>query len=230
MSLGVPADAPPPSDAAAETVRNPALLAALVAILAIAAAIFGLRVLDAANGHAEAFQVMAVDAEALAEALADAPQVASPQAAGGALFLLTAPDCAACRRFELREAADLAAAGVNVRVIVAPGEGEISSPGAAVAARLARSPDWTVFLTCMAKPDPTCGAEFNGDAPEQEGYLEWGRASRLRVSEIVSANNAQLKLPALFWKRGPEWRAAFGDDARAAAQARRDLAPIPGGA
>src|SRR5262249_55054486 len=58
-----------------------------------------------------------------------------------------------------------------------------------------------------------------------EGYLEWGRASYDRVATIVARNGGTMRTPALFWRRGPEWRAAIGKDGGLADRALRELAP-----
>ncbi|MES1156639.1 MAG: hypothetical protein ABUL73_02560 [Alphaproteobacteria bacterium] len=70
--------------------------------------------------------------------------------------------------------------------------------------------------------------ELSGDGYEVRvlRLLPGGYGSRRRaLRDVAAANGAALQLPALFWRRGDEWRADFGGDRDVREALRDDLGP-----
>lgn len=197
----------------ARRVERPAAFAALVMLagLGAAAAIFAPihlgRRLEAQP------QVVALDRGALEEALGEAPWFTLEPGAAPAVWLLTAPACAGCRRLESAILEIVQDNQSELRVlVVAPRDA--APEVTAAAAEFARRRDGAAFAAWRLNPDRppripvgVAGADLGPDAAE--GYAEWGRASFDRLAEVARRNDRSLAAPALFWKRGREWRMAI---------------------
>jgi hypothetical protein len=217
-------------------VKRPRLLSAVVAGVAALASFAAMGLADLRGYLSAAPTVVAVGANQLQAALQDAPALADDETDSPTVWLMTSPRCQACRKFENRDLQKLQAMGIKVNVIVvAPRDApDVTDADRSLVANLALKRDWSVFKACMAtapslapkvfEVDAACAGNV-GDADAIDGYLEWGRASHDRINEVLAANGADLKLPALFWRRGVEWRALVGEDPHAAEHVARDLAP-----
>lgn len=167
---------------------------------------------------------------ALAETLEGAPWFAweprNPE--DPAVWLLSRPDCPACRGLERR----LGRADAELRlIVVAPRDaGELHT---AVAAELARRRDGDAFQTWLKNPSqplplPAGVLDVDLGAEAVAGYAELGRATQDRLAAIAAANGLELQVPALIWRRGREWRIAVQPDAADRAALFRDLAAADG--
>jgi hypothetical protein len=217
------------------SILRPRFLSAVVAccVGSLALALAGLA--DVRTAIAEAPQIIAVEAAALETALEESPVLATAEA-GPVAWLVTAPDCEDCRHLEEAAFNRLSAAGIAVKVVMAPAN---ESPNAtsvearAFVAALAARQDYQSLAPCLvSRRDEadslvrrvacrTSAVELS--APAIEGYLEWGRASHERIAAVLAANGLEPRAPALIWRRGGEWRAAVGRDQRSVAAAVRDL-------
>jgi hypothetical protein len=218
-------------------VKRPRLLAGVVAAVGSLVAMAAIGFADLRDYLGASPTVVAVGASQLQAALQDAPALVDNPNDSPTVWLLTSPRCEECRRFENRDLARLQAMGVKVNVIVvaprdAPG---VTAADRSLVANLALKREWSVFKACMAtapslapkvfEVNAGCAVNAVGDEAVVDGYLEWGRASHDRISAVLAANGADMKLPALFWRRGVEWRALVGEDPRAVEHVARDLAP-----
>lgn len=203
-------------------VTRPALFAAVLALAAAAFAGAGWSLWRAAT-DGPGWLVVAVDRDQLPDALADGPFVA----AGGAgdVWIVSTPNCPACARVETQAAKDLAGRGVGVRVMMlAPRAAQIDDATRARVAVVAARRDWLAYQACF--PTPQAGCEVGAlDAETVDGYLEWGRATQDRLAAVVTANDAPIRYPLVFWRAGREWRFAPGADAADLRQVARDVAP-----
>lgn len=215
-------------------VRRPFLMAIALAGFAAAATILGAGLFDLHGRRAAAPLVIAVDKADLEEALEAAPWVSSGIEEGDeglapienptVLWIVTAPHCKPCRAFERESLPHLLDAGVETRVIlVAPRSLADTSREAREIAVLTKSRDWTALHLWLQE---------NGDAAmtplepaETEGVLEWGRQSGERIEDVLKRNDVKLSAPALFWRNGPEWRAAVPAEPHVFKQIERELAP-----
>ncbi|MGE0044738.1 MAG: hypothetical protein AB7J28_02820 [Hyphomonadaceae bacterium] len=201
-------------------VKRPGVLAALAlaAFLAAAAAIGGLAQLAAVRAAGPV--TVASGPGALADALEDAPWIETG-GDGPVVWAVASAQCPGCGAFFTEELEALEEEGFRVRVIVVSPRDERSALRAAWIAQLAeiRTPEALAPLTeGRALPAPRAG-----DAAAREGHLEWTRASYDRIAAIVARNERRMALPALFWRRGADWRALIGG-AHAHEHARRELA------
>jgi hypothetical protein len=218
-------------------VKRPRLLAAVVAGVGSLAAMAAMGLADLRAYLSASPTVVAVGASQLQAALQDAPALVDNPIDSPTAWLLTSPRCEECRRFENRDLARLQAMGVKVNVIVVAPRGApgVTDADRTLVANLALKREWSVFKACMASApslapkifevNSACAQNAVGDEAVVDGYLEWGRASHDRISAVLAANGADMKLPALFWRRGVEWRALVGEDPRAVEHVARDLAP-----
>ncbi len=191
-------------------IGNPGLAAFIVAATVAAGLFLAAGFAELGARRAAAPVVLAVEKAALEEALNEAPWISSGEGAP-ILWVLSEPGCAPCRRLETEILPKLVDRGVQARVIVAAPRAKQADEAGAVAA-LAQARDW-LALTAWTAGRAVPGARALEPAAE-EGYLEWGRASRDRLSNAVGRNGLTLRTPALFWRDGPEWRALMAPDAR----------------
>jgi hypothetical protein len=218
-------------------VKRPRLLAAVVAGVWSLAATAAISFADLRAYLGASPTVVAVGAAQLQAALQDAPSLADNPVDNPNVWLLTSPGCQDCRRFEDRDLPRLQAMGVKVNVIVvAPRDAtNVTKEERDLVANLALRREWSVFKACMAtspsaapkvfEVNSACARTGIQDAAVVDGYIEWGRASHERIGAVLAANGEDLKLPALFWRRGVEWRAVVGQDPHALEHVARDLAP-----
>jgi len=218
-------------------VKRPRLLATVVAGVWCLAAMAAISFADLRAYLGASPTVVAVGAAQLQAALQDAPSLADNPLDSPNVWLLTSPSCQDCRRFEERDLPRLQGLGVKVNVIVvAPRDApNVTKEERDLVANLALRRDWSVFKACMAtaagetpkvfEVNSACAKTGIQDAAVVDGYIEWGRASHDRISAVLAANGEDLKLPALFWRRGVEWRAVVGQDPHAVEHVARDLAP-----
>ncbi|HWA01374.1 MAG TPA: hypothetical protein VG841_13775 [Caulobacterales bacterium] len=141
------------------------------------------------------------------------PQIRRPGVLGALASLTAAMGVAACvSLFGLASALDAAPV-------------EIQAGAEQLEATLAKA-DWRapgrgpVVYLATAQDCQTCTA-YTARAVEElrrDGYEVWilalkpgGNGPRHRVLRaVVAENGADMRLPALFWRRGARWRAAFG--------------------
>jgi hypothetical protein len=197
------------------------MLFAAIGLTAAAALCMAVGLWDLGQRRNTAPKVVAVEKAVLADALNDAPWISSG-GEGPVVWLVTAADCPACRRFEKQVLPGLLDKGVQARVIlVAPREHEVAPPDAQVIAAVAKQRNWVALQAWMTsgKPDDS----IIGQA-DRDGYLEWGRASYDRLAITMKRNGVDLAVPALFWRAGPEWRASVKPDGRTLAFLRDDVA------
>jgi hypothetical protein len=194
--------------------RRPAVFACALAALLAAAALLGVGLAQLAARRDAAPNVVAVDKADLEAALAAAPWTSSGDGGERVLWLVTAPDCAPCRAFERDDLPRLLGAGVEVRaILIAPRALALASQGARDVAMLTKERDWdAVHAWMLARRDP---ANDQMDAAEEDGMLEWGRQSAERIAGVLKRNDIDFRTPALFWKRGAEWRASVKGDVNA---------------
>ncbi len=204
-------------------VKHWRMLGAVGGVVAGAALLLAYGLFDLGQRRAAAPAVVAVDKTLLSEALDDAPYVSS-NGEGPVLWLVTTPDCPACRVFEKKVLPGLLDRGVDARVIlVAPRAAAVDAGQAQWIAAVARRREWLSLQTWMSGGTPRI--DISLEAPAAEGYLEWGRASFERIDAALKPNGLTLAAPALFWRVGPEWRASVRPDERAVNFMRDDLAP-----
>jgi hypothetical protein len=203
-------------------IRRPWLMAimAAAALASAGLAVAGLSGL-ATSLRSEPITIAVADEE-LADALQDAPWVEAG-GRGPVVWAVSAAACDACAAFHQADLPALEAEGLRVRVImVSPRQGRDAALEAWTAA-FAQNRDPAMLAPLSAgRAPPRVPPD---DPAEIEGHLEWGRSSYDRVAAIVERNGGRMRLPALFWRRGPEWRAAVGRDAHLAAYVLRELAP-----
>ncbi len=192
-------------------VQRPKVLAALCGALALCVLAAGAGYVMLWRSVAEGPVVVLTQAERLETVLERAPWSGDEAVAeeGPVVWALTGAPCAACPAFEAEDLASLRADGYAVRLIVVAQENaEAGDRDRAVA--LAR-------------------AQTEADSPlepgEAEGYAAWGRSVVHEVSAVLAANEAELELPALIWRRGAEWRVSVGRDPNARARIAEDLKP-----
>lgn len=199
------------------------MLGLAAGVLGIAALCLAFGLFDLSQRRAAAPAVVAVEKDSLSEALEDAPYVSS-DGGGPVVWLVTAPDCPACRTFEKRVLPGLLDRGIEARVIlVAPREAKIDAGQAQWIAAVARRREWISLHKWMT--DGAAKRDVVLEGPAAEGYLEWGRASFERIDGALHENGLDLAAPTLFWRVGPEWRASVKPDERAIKFLRDDLAP-----
>jgi hypothetical protein len=145
--------------------------------------------------------------------------VAAATALAGACACLSLLNLAAVRR---ADPVEIRAGGARLEAVLA------SAPAARIGG--AGPVVWAVTAPDCAE----CGAFAAEDlnALRNDGFdvrvvslpLE-GRGAGLRgaVADVVERNGAALRLPALFWRRGNEWRGALGRDPMARARLHADL-------
>jgi len=191
-------------------VARPKVLAGLCGALALC-------VLAAGAGYAMLWQsvadgpvVVLSEADRLEDALERAPWAGSElevETDAPVVWALTGAPCGECPAFEAEDVAALTADGYAVRLVVVAEEGG-PAEGLERAVALAR-------------------ARTEADSPlepgEAEGYAAWGRTVADEVSAVLDANEAELELPALIWRRGAEWRVSVGRDPNARARIAEDL-------
>jgi hypothetical protein len=187
------------------------------ALLSALCAGVGLMRAGGLQAHAPA-SVLAHRAD-LGEALQEAPWVASSE--GGPIVWAVAGDsCRNCAAFLDRTLPGLNARGVEVRLVLTH---PLGAAGEAddVVAELARTRDWNAFEHWR---EGKRQANFAGEDPaEQEGLVEWGRASYDRIAEVFQANKIDPSLPVLLWRKGPEWRVLTGPEALSIDRPLRDF-------
>jgi hypothetical protein len=202
-------------------VQRQSMLFAAVGLTAAAALCMAVGLWDLGQRQTTAPKVVAVEKAVLSDALNDAPWISSG-GEGPVVWLVTAADCPACRRFEKQVLPGLLDKGVQARVIlVAPREHEVAPPDAQVIAAVAKQRDWVTLQAWMTSGKPD---QSPIGAADREGYLEWGRASYDRLAVTLKRNGMDLAVPALFWRVGPEWRASVKPDGRTLAFLRDDVA------
>lgn len=203
-------------------VTRPILFAAALALACAAFAGAGWSFWRALT-DAAGWTVVAVDRGKLPDALADGPFVATEGPAQ--VWIVSTPDCPACAALEARVAADLVGQGVGVRLMMlAPRDVVADDAMMARVATVAARRDWLTYQACFPTAQAACDAGAL-DAAAIDGYLEWGRATQDRIAAVVSANEAPLRFPMVFWRAGREWRLATGADAADLRQIARDVAP-----
>lgn len=203
------------------TITRPGLFAVCLAVAMAAFAAAGWSLWDLRSHLLAEPMVVAVDRAALPAALEDAPYIASGD--GADVWVLVTPDCPKCRALENGTVARLVEAGVDVRlVIVAPRGADFDDATLVRVAGLAAERDWDVYLKCFTQAAATCQPRALEPAA-REGYLEWGRAAIDRVAAVADANDSKLTYPAIFWRRGKEWRAIMGADPRGLGHLTRDF-------
>lgn len=201
-------------------VRRQSMLFAAVGLTAAAALCMAVGLWDLGQRRTTAPKVVAVEKAVLSDALSDAPWISSG-GEGPVVWVLTAADCPACRRFEKQVLPGLLDRGVQARVIlVAPRESQAPSPDAEVVAAVAKTRDWVALQAWMTSGKPNDSVIGPAD---RDGYLEWGRASYDRLAVTMKRNGMDLAVPALFWRVGPEWRASVKPDGRTLAFLRDDV-------
>jgi hypothetical protein len=201
-------------------VQRPALLGAfcVFAFVAHASAAFGLLNLQSLHNAPAAPLYTAVDR--LADALVDSPWV-NASMGQTELWLVAPADCDRCGELQ----SSLAAADLALRVVViAPRDlGERVSREHRLAATLARSRDMAA-LTAWRDGRERASFVSAEDPSAVEGYVEWGRASLDRVSEVLLANGVKPELPILLWRNGRQWRVLTGKRALSIDPIRREMA------
>lgn len=192
-------------------VRRPKVLAALCGALAVCVLAAGAGYVMLWRSVAEGPVVVLSQAERLETVLERAPWSGDEAVAeeGPVVWALTGAPCADCPEFEEEDLAGLRADGYAVRLVVVAEEN--AAPG---------DHDRAVALA---------RAQTEADSPlepgEAEGYAAWGRAVADEVASVLAANEAELELPALIWRRGAEWRVSVGRDPNARARIAEDLKP-----
>jgi hypothetical protein len=164
---------------------------------------------------------IAQQADELGALLAAAPSISHGRT-GPALYLVVSRTCPACLVLRDKEAAELEAAGVDLRWIVfAPrdkdGETRSSPEELAVVAELAHTRDPALLDAWNARAADefyrTAKLPPRADSsPSRLAAIEGVRASVDQLNEIVSENGQPFTLPALFWKEGNAWRSYLGYD------------------
>lgn len=203
-------------------VRRPGLLGAMAALALAAAAMAGLGLVGLAASLRAEPVTLAIADEDLGEVLAQAPWAESG-GEGQVVWAVASAVCRDCKDFLGHDLAALEAEGLRVRLImVSPREGRHPSLDAWTAA-FAETRDPSLLAPLRARR--VVPAQPPDDPAVVEGYLEWGRASHDRIAAIVARNGGEMRLPALFWRRGPEWRAAIGRNGAIADRALRELGP-----
>ena len=219
-------------------IERPAVLAAAIAALAGAGLALALALWDVSVRQESLPAVVAIDQPALEAALSDAPVVDSSDEDSDkqqsdsddddddtqVVWLVTAPDCNACREFERATMTRLLDAGVEVRaILVAPRSLADGSPGAQDVARLLKDRDWTsVHLWMQGKHEAVSDEPL--DPAEQEGLLEWSRQSAERIANVMKRNDLPFDEPMLLWRNGPEWRVSVRPSEPAYREIERELA------
>jgi hypothetical protein len=203
-------------------VRRPWLLA-LVAAAAMASAGLTMAGLVGLAGSLRAEPAtVAIADEQLSDALNDAPWV-DAGGQGPVVWVVAAARCDGCAQFHQQDLPRLEAAGLRVRIIMVSRREDRHPELDAWTAAFAEARDPTMLVplkAARALPQPP-----PDDPAEVEGNLEWGRASYDRIAAIVARNGGRMRMPALFWRRGAEWRAAIGRDAHLADRVLLELAP-----
>jgi len=211
----------------ARRVQRPALFAALVTAAALGGAAAVLAPLHLQQRIALGPQVVAVDAAELEQALEDSPWFAFEPGEEPAVWLLSAPACAPCRRDEAAVLKMVQGVGGELRVLVAAPRGA-SDAEASLAAEFARRRDGAAFAAWRLEPDaplriPVGVSDVDVGSAAVEGYAEWGRASFDRIAAVVARNDTALEAPTVFWRRGQEWRMAVSPAADDLEALRQDL-------
>lgn len=216
----------------AQMVQGPVAYRALLAVT-FACGLAGVLSMPALSARLRAAPaIIAVDKAALAQALEASPwfsltddSTQSPsQGDAPVLWLLTGLHCPRCEPVEaIAKTLDL-----DVRVVATTPRGADPTLQRAVA-EISRRRSFDVFRDWRARPDspikPQIGVTEGDVGPAAiAGYAEWSHASFDRLSKVAKANDVHLAPPALFWRRGREWRLAVQPDEEALRAARRDLA------
>lgn len=192
-------------------VRRPKVLAGLCGALALCVLAAGAGYFMLWRSVAGGPVVVLTQADRLEDVLERAPWSGDEAVAeeGPVVWALTGAPCAECPEFEAKDLAALRADGYAVRLVVVAEEN--AAPG---------DRDRAVALA-RAQTEADSALERG----EAEGYAAWGRAVADEVSAVLVANEAELELPALIWRRGAEWRVSVGRDPNARARIAEDLKP-----
>lgn len=206
------------------SLKRPSILAVLVSAALACTGLVVVGLGEVRAGLEAAPAVVAVDRAALPAALESAPSVES-SAGEGVVWIVTKPNCPACRALEDGAVAKLLDSGAAVHVLVVAPRGE-SYDDATLArvAAVAVDRSWQTYQACFSAT--ASGLVCDPPALEpaaQEGYLEWGRATLDRIESVVAANDMPMAFPIVFWQRGREWRATTGGDPRALTYLTRDF-------
>jgi hypothetical protein len=208
--------------AAAVQIKRPAVFALALFAFATAAAALGAGLFDLSARRAAAPIVIAVDKSDLEDALDDAPWISSGQTKGPVLWLVTTPNCKACRAFQTAQLPRLLDAGIEVRAILfAPRALAAASDDARDVATLLKEREWTATEMWLQgrreRPDETM------DPAEQDGLLEWSRQSAERIGAVLKRNDLPLGAPTLVWRSGREIHVCVSGDRRGFESAAEDL-------
>lgn len=187
----------------ARTAR-PQVIAAMLALTLGFVVLATVSLHDLSADRADPAPIIAIGADELAEALAAAPATSALRGPPE-VWIVTQAECGDCRAVAERELAALAGLRVGARLITAPAATPTGALEAGAGPAVNRAAACRIAAAC-AEP---------------------GRAADTalaRIAATMTANDLDFHPPVVFWRRGPEWRAAIGDDRRALQQMRRDVA------
>jgi hypothetical protein len=213
----------------AQIVQRPAMYFAMLA-LAAACGLAGIVSMPLLSARLLAGpQVIAVNKADLQAALEDSPWFALEDpglpldADMPKVWLLSELHCPTCQQVE----AKAKALETKVAVLITSPRGVDRGTQRALA-EISRRRSAQVLQDWRARPDrplPVLAGVQDVDLGPAAlaGYAEWSHASFDRLAEVAAANGSVLKAPALFWRRGREWRMAANPGEEAFRAVRQDI-------
>lgn len=213
----------------AQSVHRPATYFTMLALTA-ACAMAGMFSMSLLSARLRAGpQIIAVDKADLQAALTDSPWFALEDVGRPSdgdmpkVWLVSGLHCPPCQQVEAK--AKTLEMDVAV-LVVAPRGGD---PGMQRAlAEISRRRNAQVLDDWRVRPDrplPAVAGIQDADLGPAAiaGYAEWSHASFDRLEKVAAANGLVLKAPAMFWRRGREWRMAANPNTEAFRAVRQDL-------
>lgn len=205
--------------APARSVARPELVLLSAAIALLSALVAGVGLMRAGVLQANAPASVLVQRAALGEALDEAPWVASAQG-GPVIWAIASDSCGKCAAFLDGALPELSERGVEVRLVLTQPRGTAGNADDVIA-ELARTRDWSVYERWR---EGRRNAAFTSEDPaERDGLVEWSRASYDRIADVFELNKIDAELPALLWRKGPEWRVLTGPEALSISRPLRDF-------
>lgn len=184
-------------------VRRPALLVVVAIAAASGFAGIGLGLVQRADRHEDRAAAVWLDGsqDAIAEALAVAPWIASDATQPGTVWAIAPTACVGCEAFHRETVAWLAARG-GVRVIAVPPATAEAGANMMVAAGLAKGRDWGVYRAFVAGDLKPVAAAAPTDPLEAEGFALWPQAAVQRLAGF----GVPIDRPAVVWQEDGRWR------------------------